>query len=66
MRPTRYGKDSHAVIEGNDGTHLWVRMDGVVWKSGQRTGDDGLTPALVLSIIRLFRMSSADRGYSLH
>jgi hypothetical protein len=43
---TRYGKDSHAVIEGNDGTHLWVRMDGVVWKSGQRTGDDGLPPCL--------------------
>jgi hypothetical protein len=43
---TRNGQDSHAVIEGTDGTHLWVQMNGVVWKSGRRTGENGIPPCL--------------------
>jgi hypothetical protein len=43
---TRYGKDAKAVIERDDGTHLWVGMNGVVWKSGRRTGEDGIPPCL--------------------
>lgn len=42
----RYGKDSAAVIEGDNGTHMWTRMDHVVWKAGQRTGEDGIPPGL--------------------
>lgn len=43
---TRYGKDSAAVFRGDDRTHVWFRMDGVVWKSGQLTGEDGIPPCL--------------------
>ena len=35
-----------AVVEKDDGTHLWFQMEGVVWKSGQRTGEDGIPPCL--------------------
>ena len=35
-----------AVVEKDDGTHLWFQMEGVVWKSGQRTGEDGVPPCL--------------------
>jgi hypothetical protein len=43
---TRYGKDSSAVFRGPDGTHVWFRMNGVVWKSDQRTGADEMPPCL--------------------
>ena len=44
---TRNGdEDSYAVFEGDDGTHLWFQMNEVVWKSGQRTGDEGIPPCL--------------------
>lgn len=42
----RNGDDNTAVIEGEDGTHLWFRMSGVVWKSGQQTSEDGIPPCL--------------------
>lgn len=44
---TRDGEiGSMAVIEKDDGTHLWFQMEGVVWKSGQRHGEDGIPPCL--------------------
>lgn len=42
----RNGNDVTALFEGDDGTHLWLQLDALVWKSGERTGNDGLPPCL--------------------
>jgi hypothetical protein len=43
---TRNGRDSSALVQGDSGTQLWFDMHDIVWKSGDRTGADGIPPCL--------------------